>query len=104
MSYEIPDVTAGNREIPAGKVLIAEYGQVGPDEPRARKIVIDARKAWGGTTIELCAWTPGWALAGSMLRWDNGCYGIAYEVDGTSHSRRFKTFEEARELFSRLPE
>lgn len=102
MIANIPDVHAGNREIPPGKVLIAD--RLDADAPRARPVVIDTRTAWGGTRVELVACPAGWAIAGSVMRWDNGWYGTRYEHGGASHGRRFRTFDEALDLFNRLPD
>lgn len=98
----IPDVHAGDREIPAGKVLIAEYGQIPDDAPRARPIVLDSGTSkQTGRAVRLEAIPAGWALAGSMLRWDNGCYAVAFEMGGARHGRRFKGFDEALALFEK---
>ncbi len=103
MQVEFPDVHANDRDIPAGKVLVAEYGQIADTEPRARPITLKRRKAWGRTDVDLVACPAGWAIAGSMLRWDNGWYGIRYEAGGAIHGRRFRTIGEAVEVFNKLP-
>lgn len=105
MKYsDIPDVTANNREIPAGKELICEAGKLPADDPRARPVVIDKRTAWGRTLVELVACPAGWACAGSMMRWDNGWFGVRYEAFGNNYSNRFRSLEEAVERFNKLPE
>lgn len=98
------DVHALDRDIPAGKVLLAEYGRIDGAAPRPVETILATRKAWEGRrTIRLVARTAGWALAGSMLRWDNGCFGVFWDIDGNRHGQRHKTLPEAEAHFSRLP-
>lgn len=100
--FNLPDVTENNRDIPRGKVAIEKSPPA--DEPRAIPIVLDSRRAWGGTKVELIATPAGWACAGSVIRWDNGSYGIRYEHYGQRHRRAFRTADEALDLFKKLPE
>lgn len=103
MTMNIPDVHALDRVIPPGKVLVAEYGDVSADEPRATETVLDTKLGWGRTTVRLVAVTAGWAIAGSMLRWDNGCFAVRYEIDNATHGSRYATFDEALGHFDRIP-
>ena len=98
----IPDVHANDRHIPAGKVLVAEYGQIPHDAPRAIPIVLDKApsKQFPKRIVRLEAVPAGWAIAGSMLRWDDGRYSVSFDLDGASHGRSFTTFEEALSLFN----
>ena len=101
------DIHAKDRFIPPGMVLTAHALPAG--ETFARPGVLATRDAWASTgratAVGLVECEAGWALAGSCLRWDNGWYGIRYELrDGTGHSRRFKTLDEARAVFDRLPD
>lgn len=101
----LPDVHHRDRDIPPGKVLLAEYGEITDDDPRPEVTVLDER--WCKTLrtqVRLIAATAGWAIAGSVLRWDNGYFAIRYTFDGAIHGRRFKTFEEALAAFNKLPD
>lgn len=99
----IPDVHALDREIPEGKVLVAEYGQIGEDAPMPVETVLDEKLGWGRTPVKLVARTAGWAIAGSMLRWDNGRYGVYWEMDGARHGSGYTEFEDAEKHFNRIP-
>lgn len=99
----IPDVHALNKEIPAGKVLLAEYGQIGEDEPRPIETILDEKLGWGRTKVRLVAKTAGWAIAGSVLRWDNGRYGVYWEMDNARHGSGYTEFADAHAHFQRIP-
>ena len=99
----LPDVTIRDRHIPAGKVLLAEYGQVSRSEPRVEEETLDKRVCWGRTEVRLLARLAGWNIAGSMLRWDNGAFGVIWEIDGSRYGSWHKTFDAALEHFNRLP-
>ena len=99
----VPAVDTFNRDIPAGKVLLAEYGQLGPNDPRPVHTVLDTKTGWGRTDVRLVAITAGWAIAGSCARWDNGCYAVLWEVDGARHGTRYRDFESALAHFNRIP-
>lgn len=100
----LPDVHKHDRTIPPGKVLVSEYGRVPADDPRARPITLATRKAWGRTEVRLEAIPAGWACAGSMMRWDNGCFAVRYDFHGATHGSRFRTITDALERFHSLPE
>ena len=53
--------------------------------------------------MKLVARTAGWAIAGSMLRWDNGRYGVYWEMDGARHGSGYTEFEDAEKHFNRIP-
>ena len=97
----LPDIMQGHRDVPAGKVLLSDNPPSG--DPRVNLHILATRTAWGGTKVDLFARTPGWACAGSTMRWDNGTCGYRYEVGGAIHGRSFKTLDEARERFDALP-
>lgn len=110
MTNDVPDVHANDRDIPPGKVLLCEYRDIPADAPRARPITLETRlNAWvettgRGVTVDLIAIPAGWAIAGSCARWDNGCFGYSWcAPDGTTHGRRFKTYDEARAAFDAIP-
>lgn len=103
MEQNVPDVHALDRVIPPGKVLLAEYGDISPDDPRPVETVLDTKLGWGRTQVRLVAITAGWAIAGSVLRWDNGCFAVRYEFDGALHGCRYATFDEALARFNRIP-
>jgi len=104
MEKNIPDVHALDRTIPPGKVLLAEYGEIPADDPRPVETVLDRKVGWGRTPVRLVAITAGWAVAGSMLRWENGCFAVLYEIDGARHGSRFASFEPALDRFRRIPD
>jgi hypothetical protein len=99
---DIPNVNARDRIIPAGKVLLTE-GKV-PREDMAQETTLATRMAWEARReVRLVARVAGWVPAGSTLRWDNGAFGVLWEIDGSRHGRWHKTYEEARAHFDRLP-
>jgi len=103
MQYNLPDVHALDRVIPPGKVLLAEYGDISADDPRAIETVLDVKVGWGRTPVRLVAITAGWAIAGSVLRWDNGCFAVYYEIDRAQHGSRYADFDDALAHFNRIP-
>lgn len=100
----VPDIHIHDKEIPAGKVLIAEYRDIGPSERRPVETVLDTKTGWGKRRVRLVAVTAGWAIAGSMLRWDNGYYAVLWDIDGTRHGSRYKAFDDALAHFNRIPD
>ncbi len=103
MTNSIPDVHALDRTIPPGKVLLAEYGDISADDPRPIETVLNRKLGWGRIPVRLVAITAGWAIAGSVLRWDNGCFAVAFEIDGARHGSRYASFDEALAHFNRIP-
>lgn len=102
MNANIPDVHVHDREIPPGKVLIAD--RLPADARRARREILDVKTGWGTVRVELVATHAGWAIAGSAMRWDNGTYGVRWENrDGCSFGARYRTFPEALAHFQRIP-
>lgn len=99
----IPDVHTLDREIPDGKVLVAEYSHIGEDDIRPVETVLDEKLGWGRTPVKLVARTAGWAIAGSMMRWDNGRYGVYWEMDGARHGSGYADFADAHKHFHRIP-
>lgn len=96
------DVHANNRDIPAGKILLCEYRDIQPEDPRAIPQVLETGRDTFGRHVSLEAIPAGWAIAGSMLRWDNGCFRVAMvDRDGILHGRRFKAESDARDLFAK---
>lgn len=97
-------VHALDRDVPAGKVLLAEYGQIDNTQPRPVETVLQERQRWDGrTAVRLVARTAGWSVAGAVLRWDNGCFGVFWNVNGCRHGGAYRTLGEAEAHFSRLP-
>ena len=93
------------RDIPAGKVLLSEYG----DARREDMAIVETKASLYSahpairSTVRLVWSSPGWEIAGSMLRWTNGFYGVLYTAtDGATHGRRFLYEDEdkARCLFA----
>jgi hypothetical protein len=100
-AFSIPDVHAFNREIPAGKVLLAD--RLSAEDRRRKDEVLETKIARTGHTMTLQARHAGWACAGSMMRWDNGNFAVAYECrDGTTGSRAFHSYEEAKAAFDKI--
>jgi hypothetical protein len=99
----IPNVHEFDREIPAGKVLVAEYGTV-EGERFAKSEVLATKLAGfrGKTEYRLEAVSAGWQIAGSMLRWDNGFFAVRFEDGNSRHGRGFKTYEEAITAFDKV--
>lgn len=110
---------AGNypapREIPPGKVLIAEYGEqnaeravvelIAEKEPRAD---FPGRRAILGG-IWLIWSSPGFEFAGSCMTWTNGYWAVRWRRrDNTYHGQRYRLDDggetKAREHFRRLTE
>jgi hypothetical protein len=99
--FNVPPVNEHDRDIPPGKVLKAE--RLDPADRRAKSEVLDVKTGWGRTRVELTANHAGWACAGSVMRWDNGSYGVRWESGGATHGRRYRTFGEALDHFNRIP-
>lgn len=101
------DVTVNDRDIPAGKVLLAQQKPEG--EAFAQMHTLDSKIGWKDsdlgrpTEVRLIGRIAGWAIAGSMLRWDNGAYGVIWHSGGSRHGRWYKSFDEAIEHFNRIP-
>ena len=103
----IPDVTQGNKDMPAGKCLLCECGELEKDAPRALWDVIDTSRLTIDKSVQtsLVARLPGWSIAGSVMRWDNGAYGaITHHLNGTRSGQWFKKFEQAKERFLAIRE
>jgi hypothetical protein len=54
--------------------------------------------------VQLKARTAGYAIAGSMMRWDSDAFGVIWEDSrqGTTHGQWFKTENEARAHFDKM--
>jgi hypothetical protein len=87
------------REIPPGKILLAECGDPAVSENRTiREIVEEAlpRPGMSGRgsihgNIRLVWSSPGFEIAGSVMIWTNGYWAVWYSrVDGTCHGRRYR--------------
>ena len=91
------------REIPPGKVLLADFG---PDTraDRSTRTLLDSTGPLQ-TDIRLDCVSPGWEPAGSRLRWTNGGYAVTWrQHDGSTHGRRFRDEGEARAYFAGMDE
>ncbi|MDX2263446.1 MAG: hypothetical protein NW215_00545 [Hyphomicrobiales bacterium] len=97
----IPDVTIRDRIIPPRKVLLAEGGAV-PASEMAQEICLDTGRNPFGHEVKLLARIGGWVPAGSMLRWDNGAFGVISDRDGIRHGRWFKSFDDAHTWFDKV--
>lgn len=91
---------------PAGKVQLAYCGTYDAALNGETTVLAQAAgKMHGFPTVRLVFTTRGFAIAGSMMRWDEASWGVVYEPgDGTKQGRRFKPTEEgeaeARALFA----
>ena len=92
------------REIPAGKVMLSEYGP----EIRSEMAVVELiDKKWsdrpGIKAFVKLEWSsPGWECAGSCARWTNGYWAVRYEDrNGCRQGRCMKSEDEARALFAK---
>lgn len=101
------DVKVNDREIPAGKVLLAQSKPEG--EPYAQEHTLDSKVGWRDsdfgrpTEVRLVGKVGGWTPAGSLIRWDNGAYGVLWNSDGARHGRWYKSFDDALDHFNRIP-
>lgn len=92
---------------PAGMVQIAYCGSYDPALDGETTVLEQAPGIMHGhPTVRLVFTTRGYALAGSMMRWDEASWGVLYEPgDGTRHGQRFLPTEEgeakARALFAK---
>jgi hypothetical protein len=59
MKINIPDAHALDRDIPSGKTLLAEYGDISADEPRPVETVLNTKIGWERTPVRLVAITAG---------------------------------------------
>lgn len=101
----IPNVHEFDREIPEGKVLIAEYRDITDEDRRSKREVLDTKLAGfkGKTEYKLVAVHAGWAIAGSCMRWDNGYFSVCFEDDrGSRHGRGFTDYAAAKEAFDKV--
>jgi hypothetical protein len=101
----VPNINEFDIEIPAGKVALKECRAMTAKDRRVSYTTLDIKRGWNTVTVELKARFAGWNIAGSMMRWDNGAFGVVWEAnDGTRHGSWFKTFEDALNKFNKIPE
>lgn len=101
----IPIVNENDKEITAGKVLLAEYGTVDRREMAKRDILESRKVKTFNCEAAIVARYAGWNIAGSVLRWNNGAYGcILYHSNGTTSGQWYKSYDDAAAHFARLPE
>ncbi len=84
------------REIPAGKILLAECGDV--DESTRAQTEIVERILVANRCYLLVHSSPGFELAGSCMRWTNGYWAVRFMANDAWQGRQFKTEAEARSL------
>lgn len=95
------DIHALDKDIPAGKVLLAEYDQITDSDPRPVRTLLGSKINRFGKELRLESVTAGWAIAGSCMRWDNGHYSVNFDDNGTFHGSRFKDLDSALARFNR---
>ena len=97
------NVHLNDREIPAGKVLLAGRDQNITKEQFVRKEVLEAKMAFFKAEVRLTACHAGWAIAGAATRWDNGTYAVLWESnDGSNHGRHYRNYDDAKADFDRI--
>src|SRR5690348_7658146 len=88
------------REIPAGKILLAEYGELN-ETNKAQVTILDTVEG-DRKTYSLIHSTPGFESAGSCARWTNGYYAVRIKQrDGSIGGRCFKTLHEAQAMLDK---
>lgn len=95
------------RDIPAGKILIAEAGDVNEGNRAQTERIASAWSDLVRAEVDLSYVTPGFEIAGSVCRWTNGYWAVRWQMrDGTTHGRRYQPTDpgetEARSHFGRL--
>lgn len=103
MRHDPYGVYANDRDLRPGVEITALACEIGPDEPRAKPIIIESYEtAYGPHRVDLVAIPAGWAPAGKVMRWTNGAYGFQVDRgDGTILRRTFATFDLAVIQFHR---
>jgi hypothetical protein len=87
------------REIPAGHVLISEYGDADKRDSAILEKVAEAFSAHVAVRamVRLEWSSPGWEIAGSMLRWTNGYWACRWtDRNGCTQGQRYKNDDEGR--------
>ncbi|HJU16778.1 MAG TPA: hypothetical protein VJ770_09945 [Stellaceae bacterium] len=103
------------REIPPGKILLAECGDPVVTESRAHREIVEQAPPRAGLpgrgsihgNIRLVWSSPGFEIAGSVMLWTNGYWAVWYAMaNGTRHGQRYRPDAEgevkARAHFRRL--
>lgn len=89
--------------VPAGKVRIAEYGQVPAHQMSEHEDIAQAETT-EGRVATFGYQTRGYNIAGSALRWDEASWFVRVTIDGASHGQNFNDTPEgedkARALFA----
>ena len=80
---------------------VSEYRHISADAPRSTEVLIReaASNIALNRTIRLVEITEGWAVAGSMARWQEARFGVRFTENGTLHGRQFLTLKEAKNIF-----
>ena len=99
--------TPAPREIPAGKVLLAEYGSFAASERAIVETIAAAHASRLRAAVSLLWSSPGFEVAGSVARWTNGYWAIRWtSADGAIMGQRYPNNAEgeaqARAHFERL--
>lgn len=91
------------RDIPAGKILLAEYGELN-ESNRARVAVLATKfSPIARADVRLIHYTAGFAEAGSAASWQNGGYRVNWQSsDGGIFGKRGLSEDFAREYFDAL--
>lgn len=86
------------REIPAGKILLAEFGDDVNDSNRAQRTVLYDRYVESKRrTYRLVSVSAGFEPAGAVAKWTNGYYAVLYEMGGARHGQQFPRTAEGLE-------
>lgn len=96
------------REIPAGKILLAEYGSYGAADRAQISNVIERFSKQVRATVCLMWSSPGFEPAGSVARWTNGFWAVRWHDGSAYQGRRYSPTDDgetkAREHLARLTE
>ena len=95
------------REIPPGKILIAEWRDVGIHLRAIGRTIAEAPSARVRAVVRIVWSSPGYESAGSCARWTNGFWAVRWrDSSGAIQGRRYLPTEageaEARAHFAKL--
>lgn len=81
--------------------VVSKYRHIGDNAPWSTEIKISEApsKLTARRMIRLVELTEGWAIAGSMARWQDQRFAVRFNENGCLHGRQFKTREEAEATF-----
>ena len=79
------------REIPQGKILLAEYGSFPASECAIAQTIASAHSTKIRAAVSLVWSSPGFEVAGSVARWTNGYFAVRWtNADGAIMGQRYR--------------